>query len=75
MAWEDFPFTGLIKTYNTDKQVPDSAGTATALFTGSKTRFGMIGMDMMASYNVCDTRVSDLASVSSIADWGHEVSF
>ena len=32
----------------------------------------MIGMDMVASYNVCDTRDSDLASVSSIADWGHE---
>ena len=32
LAWEDFPFTGIIKTYNTDKQIPDSAGTATALF-------------------------------------------
>ena len=32
LAWETFPHTGLIKTYNTDKQIPDSAGTATALF-------------------------------------------
>ena len=32
LAWEDFPWSGIIKTYNTDKQVPDSAGTATAIF-------------------------------------------
>ena len=32
LTWEDFPYTGLYKTYNTDKQIPDSAGTATALF-------------------------------------------
>ena len=43
LAWEEFPWSGLIKTYNTDKQVPDSAGTATALFSGVKTRSGMLG--------------------------------
>ena len=52
--------------------MPDSAGTATALFSGSKTRFGMIGLDMRASYNVCDSDQTRLASVSSIADWGVE---
>merc|ERR1719304_110635 len=25
LAWEDFPWSGIIKTYNTDKQVPDWA--------------------------------------------------
>ena len=34
LAWENFPYTGQSKTYNTDRQVPDSAGTATAMFSG-----------------------------------------
>ena len=37
LAWETFPYTGQSKTYNTDRQVPDSAGTATALFSGVST--------------------------------------
>ena len=41
------------QTYNTDTQVPDSAGTATAMFSGVKTRAGMLGLDGTAAYNVC----------------------
>jgi alkaline phosphatase len=40
LSWETFPYTALSKTYNTDAQVPDSAGTATAYGTGVKTREG-----------------------------------
>jgi alkaline phosphatase len=36
------PHTALVKTYNTDAQVPDSAGTASAINTGVKTRIGYI---------------------------------
>ena len=35
LEWEKFPYSGQSKTYNTDYQVPDSAATATALFTGN----------------------------------------
>lgn len=70
LAWEDFPYTGLMKTYNTDMQVPDSAGTATALFSGVKTRSGMVGLDHQAHYNVCDTKSIEAAKVESIANWG-----
>jgi alkaline phosphatase len=35
----------LVKTYNTDQQVPDSAGTMSAIVTGVKTRSGVISMD------------------------------
>ncbi|XP_055371415.1 alkaline phosphatase 4, partial [Condylostylus longicornis] len=45
LVFDDFPYVGLAKTYNIDKQVPDSAGTATAIFTGVKTAYGVIGMD------------------------------
>lgn len=49
LAFDEFPYTGLAKTYNVDKQVPDSAGTATAIFCGSKTDYGAIGMDTTRS--------------------------
>lgn len=32
------PWTGIVKTYNTNAQTPDSAGTATAMNTGYKTK-------------------------------------
>lgn len=44
LSFEKFPATALVKTYNTDAQVPDSAGTATAMTTGAKTRIGVLGM-------------------------------
>lgn len=40
LAWEQFPYTAFSKTYNTDAQVPDSAGTATAFACGVKTKQG-----------------------------------
>jgi alkaline phosphatase len=45
LAFERLPFTALAKTYNTDFQVPDSAGTITAMLTGVKTRAGVLGVD------------------------------
>ena len=40
LSWEKFPYTALAKTYNTDRQVADSAGTATAFAAGVKTDAG-----------------------------------
>ncbi|MCZ6658064.1 MAG: alkaline phosphatase [Gammaproteobacteria bacterium] len=44
LSFEAFPNVALVKTYNTDFQVPDSAGTMTALVTGEKTRSGLLGI-------------------------------
>lgn len=44
LGWEVFPHTALSKTYNTDSQTPDSAGTMTAVTTGVKTHMGAIGV-------------------------------
>lgn len=44
LPWETFPHVALSKTYNTNQQVPDSAGTATAMLSGVKTRAGFIGV-------------------------------
>ena len=45
LAFEELPYVSLAKTYNTNQQVPDSAGTMTAILSGAKTRAGVIGLD------------------------------
>lgn len=53
LAWERFPATAFSKTYNTDAQTPDSAGTMTAMASGLKTRAGVIGIGQQASRGDC----------------------
>lgn len=45
LAFERLPHVAMIKTYNTNQQTPDSAGTMTAIVTGAKTRAGVISVD------------------------------
>jgi alkaline phosphatase len=52
LAFERLPHVALMKTYNTNQQVPDSAGTATAMLTGVKTRAGVLGLDATAPLGV-----------------------
>ena len=44
LAFERLPHVALVKTYNTNQQVSDSAGTATAMLSGVKTRAGVINV-------------------------------
>ncbi|MGJ4802203.1 alkaline phosphatase [Luteimonas sp. SDU82] len=44
LSWERFPHTAFAKTYNTDSQTPDSAGTMTAIAAGVKSHMGAIGV-------------------------------
>ena len=44
LSFERFPYLALVKTYTTDSQVPDSAGTASAMNSGIKTRNGVINV-------------------------------
>ncbi|BBM01430.1 alkaline phosphatase [Microbulbifer sp. GL-2] len=44
LSFEKMPFAGLVKTYNTNQQTPDSAGTMTALVTGVKTKAGVLSV-------------------------------
>ncbi|MEP1230531.1 MAG: alkaline phosphatase [Litorimonas sp.] len=44
LAFEDFENLALVKTYNTNAQVPDSAGTATAILSGYRTNIGTINV-------------------------------
>ena len=41
LSFEEFPNVSLVKTYNLDSQVADSAGTASAMNTGMKTHMSI----------------------------------
>ncbi|PSN51496.1 Alkaline phosphatase 4 [Blattella germanica] len=69
LSFEKFPVTGLSKTYSVNKQVTDSAQSATAMFTGAKTNNYMLGLDATARYNSCDRSSDDKSKVESIATW------
>lgn len=54
LSFERFPNSALVKTYNVDAQVADSAGTASALNTGVKTRIGVINTNPNHPNDVCE---------------------
>lgn len=53
LAFEDLPYMALAKVYNTDQQVPDSAGSVTAIMTGIKTKAGVIGVNQNVQRGDC----------------------
>ncbi|XP_071944154.1 alkaline phosphatase, tissue-nonspecific isozyme-like [Antedon mediterranea] len=64
LSWETFPHVALSKTYNTDAQVADSAGTACAFLSGVKTKAGVVGLDNHVERGNCASTES--AAVDSI---------
>lgn len=58
LAFESFPNVALIKTYNVDAQVADSAGTMSAIMTGIKTRIGHISVAPDAMHGDCPAALS-----------------
>ncbi len=55
LSFENFPWTGLSRTYNTNQQTPDSAGTMTAMMTGIKTRAGVISVSESVERANCES--------------------
>lgn len=53
LSFEKFPYTALSRTYETDQQTPDSAGTMTAIMSGVKTKSGFIGTGQQAKRGDC----------------------
>lgn len=53
LPFETFDQVALVKTYNSNQQVPDSAGTATAMVTGIKTRAGVINIGPESNRRNC----------------------
>ncbi|XP_055977450.1 intestinal-type alkaline phosphatase [Sorex fumeus] len=55
LAMDHFPYVALSKTYNVDRQVPDSAGTATAYLCGVKGNYKTIGLNAAGMVGQCNT--------------------
>jgi alkaline phosphatase len=55
LSFEHFPYVALSKTYNTNQQTPDSAGTMSAIMTGAKTRAGVIAIDATTRRTDCQS--------------------
>ncbi len=51
LSFEEFPFSGLSKTYSTNQQTSDSAPTMVAMVTGVKTGDGIISLNQNARRN------------------------
>jgi alkaline phosphatase len=66
LVFENFPQLGMAKTYNTDSQVPDSAATATALFSGIKTSIRTVGL------NPASKEATESDRLRNIMDWAQE---
>ena len=67
LAFETLPYTGLSKTYTTNMQTPDSAGTATAMLTGHKTKSGVINVDQTVPRGDCSASLGkELTSILDI---------
>jgi len=69
LAFDKFDHVALIKTYNTDAQVPDSAGTITAIMSGEKTRIGVVGIGPDAERGDCQSaKANELPSLLELAE-------
>lgn len=67
--------SALVKTYNTNAQTPDSAGTATAIMSGIKTRAGVLNVSQDVVRGDCGTLAGNLLTPLSrlLSDAGKSV--
>ncbi|KAH8258043.1 hypothetical protein KR038_005073 [Drosophila bunnanda] len=69
LSFENFPYTGLSKTYCSNAQVPDSACTATAYLCGVKTNIVALGVTAAVNFNNCSGSEDPANRLTSIAEW------
>jgi alkaline phosphatase len=63
LSFEAFPYVALSKTYNTNQQTPDSAGTMTAMMTGVKTSAGVLSIGPEATTGDCRREVAPVPTL------------
>jgi alkaline phosphatase len=67
LSFERMPHTALVKTYNVNAQVPDSAGTVSAMTMGAKTRIGVLNLNPGQSAKTCATPQAFPKSLGELA--------
>jgi alkaline phosphatase len=53
LSFEEFPYTALSRTYEVDAQIPESAGTMSAIMSGIKTRYSVVGVSQRVRRGDC----------------------
>ena len=59
LSFEEFPNVALVRTHTVDAQIPDSAGTMSAIMTGHKTRSGVISVKPKYAKGDCKSVFED----------------
>ncbi|XP_078375666.1 alkaline phosphatase-like isoform X2 [Oculina patagonica] len=67
LSWEEFPWSGQVKTYCVDQQGADSAASATAFLNGIKTNDGVLGMDERVKRGYCSTASANRRAISILS--------
>ena len=69
LSFEKLPYSGFSKTYNTDAQTPDSAGTMTAMVSGIKTDMGILGISEAVERGDCaSSQGNELVTALELAE-------
>ncbi|WP_052692252.1 alkaline phosphatase [Teredinibacter purpureus] len=69
LSFDRFAYSGLARTYTTNAQTPDSAGTMTALVTGVKTKSGLLSVSDAALRQNCQSQTGNtLLSAVALAE-------
>ncbi|XP_031628391.1 membrane-bound alkaline phosphatase-like [Contarinia nasturtii] len=72
LSFEQFSHFGLSKTYCVDKQVADSACSATAYLSGVKANYGTMGLSAKVPINDCKGQNDPTKQTVSIAKWAQD---
>jgi len=73
LSFEMFPNVGLSKTYGVDRQTPDSAQTASAIYSGVKSNYHTLGFDNSIIYGNA-TSQDQANKVDTILKWAQDKS-
>ncbi len=69
LSFEKFPYLAMSKTYNTNAQTPDSAGTMSAMVTGVKTKSGVISLtDHVTTENCASAANAGIETIAELAE-------
>ncbi|XP_055599309.1 alkaline phosphatase-like [Uranotaenia lowii] len=71
LSFEEFPYLATAKTYCVDRQVADSACTATAYLSGVKTNYGMINVSPSVPRYNCNYNRTE-AEFHGLLQWAQE---
>eukprot|EP00058_Branchiostoma_floridae_P028592 XP_002614083.1 hypothetical protein BRAFLDRAFT_67331 [Branchiostoma floridae] len=70
LEMDKLPYSALVKTYNIDRQTPDSGATATAFLGGVKAKFYTVGVDGTVSFSDCAASLT--GKVKSVLRHAHD---